>query len=334
LTMHYMKRPRGLDEPRLLPLDYVAGPYVVMIGRGRRCLNNEGNRRFRAMVKAELQAYSVGRKAKKSSIIKRILREIRDNCVDGDGFIKQDATSGRYYTATTAAAKVTVAQAFRDALNDTIGYKSSKQHKQFKRDIARGKLNPEELMTNADELGVCSSCREELQPATDGMADDTPADSVRPKGVCSEPSLRFWKDDAGPVEEADGGGVTERTKSASTQDGDRRETHPGVAVKEDFDQFEPIPLEMAMKSFATVRAEVWGISQAAHEAVDHSEDHSEHSSNSSSPTHEDSDDTDDEDHAMVAWASEFVHCPLCSLVRGRGDLKELPIQDIRKALIG
>ena len=110
--MHYMnnKRHRVVEEPTLLPLDYKAGENVVMIGRGRRCLHNEGNKRFRDMVKTELKAYSAGRKAKKSSIIKRILREIRSNCLDGVGFVKQDAITGRFYTATTQASKVTIAQ--------------------------------------------------------------------------------------------------------------------------------------------------------------------------------------------------------------------------------
>jgi hypothetical protein len=323
--MHYMKRSRKPDEPRLLPLDYVPGPYVVMIGRGRRCFNNEGNRRFRAMVKAELQDYSVGRKSKKSSIIKRILREIRGNCSDGVGFIKHDVLAGRYFTATTTTAKVTVAQAFRDALNDTIGYKSSKQHKQFKRDIARGKLNPEERMTKADKLNVCLSCRTELQPAMDGMTGDSPKEIVQPQDICQGPSLRFRKDDdTGPVEEVDECGESE--KRACTHDGDRREAFPVVAGKGNFDQFEPIPLEMAMKSSTIASADSWG--------DDDTWGQSEDRSYSTTPSHEEPENDDEEDHAMMAWASEFVHCPLCSLVQGRGDLKELPIHDIRKALIG
>jgi hypothetical protein len=164
-------------------------------------------------------------------------------------------------------------------------------------------------MESADKFRVCGACREEL--VMEGAAKEI----VQSKDARSEPSLHFWEDDAGAPD-------------TSTHDGQHGDAFLGSgAAKEDVDQFEPIPLEMAME-----RAGAWRNPQAALESPNHSEDHSEHSSISSTLFEEDYD--DDEDHAMVAWASEFVHCPLCSLVTGRGDLKELPIHDIRAALIG
>ncbi|CAB9529921.1 Nitrilase family, member 2 [Seminavis robusta] len=337
--MHYMKRPRESEEPKLLPLDFLVGPNMVMIGRGRRCLQNEGNRKFRAMVKAELQAYSVGRKAKKSSIIKRILREIRNNCADGIGFIKQDAMTGRYYTATTTAAKVTIAQAFRDALNDTIGYKSSKQHKQFKRDVARGKIDPDCIVTKADEIGVCSSCKEELQPGTGGVLG-SPTHDASPKPVSAEPSLHFWKDDMGPIVEACEGDfpvwpaesedLSEaipliHDKGVTLNETLEPELEPMPPLKKkDVDPFEPLPLDEALTALS-------GALRGTRHQFEC--DHWEHSYNPPRVALV-TDDDDEDDHEMVAWASEFVSCPLCSLVQGRGDFEELPIADIRKELVG
>ena len=89
------------------------------------------------------------------------------------------------------------------------------------------------------------------------------------------------------------------------------------------DPLEPIPLEETMD-----QGVLWGM-PTLEKGMDASESESH---NCDTAVVEDTD--DEEDRAMVAWATEFVHCPRCSLVQGRGDFDELPIQDIRKALIG
>ena len=325
--MHYKKRPRTPEEPTLLPMDYTPGEHVVLIGRGRKCVTNPGNKSFRAMVKAHLEAYQAGRKAKKSSIIKKILREIREGCMDGVGFVKQDAMTGRFYTATTTAAKVTIAQAFRDALND--GYKSSKQHKQFKRDVARGKIDPE---TEPAHIALmCSTCGEEVDTPheKDAAMEATMPALAAPKIKPTEMSLKFWGDCIDPLVEFE-------------------HTHPGLPGEEKLtkcgcdhfaghvghepqpvktvDPLEPIPLLEAMQ-----QGLVLGMPTPGKDA-----NHTDcgHCGNSYNNTAFVEDTDDEEDRAIVAWATEFVHCPRCSLVQGRGDFDELPIQDIRKALIG
>ena len=326
--MHYKKRPRVNDEPRLLPLDYHIGEDTVMIGRGRRCLNNEGNRRFRAMVKAELQVYSAGRKGTKSTIIKRILRHIRSSCPDGIGFIKQDALSGRYYTATESAAKVTIAQQFRDALHD-LGYKSSKQHKQFKRDIATGKIDP------GDPRAVCSTCMDEIKAIKYEDTVSPPPLVVKSssKGK-EESSLAFWENIVELPDINDDG--DEHMVQAHThehgfdleheQDLDLK-NHVFTSIEEPMktmDPFEPIPFSLAMKDFENIKSVNDLLApNLGNEATD---------------TTESSDDveeiTDDEEDAMVAWSGEFVHCPRCSVIEGKHMFEPLPIHDIRKALIG
>ena len=331
--MHYKKRPRVDDEPRLLPLDYHIGEDTVMIGRGRRCFNNEGNRRFRAMVKAELRVYSAGRKGTKSTIIKRILRHIRSSCPDGIGFIKQDALSGRYYTATESAAKVTIAQQFRDALHD-LGYKSSKQHKQFKRDIATGKIDP------GDPRAVCSTCMDEIKAIEDGglvpPQQLAVENSFKPK---EESSLAFWEN---TVELPDINDDNEHIMQAHTHehgfDLEHEQDHEQLpklelknrvftSVKEPaktIDPFEPIPFSLSMVDLEGIK----GVDDLL----------APHQGNKATDTSESSGDveemTDDEEDAMVAWSGEFVHCPRCSVIEGKHKFEPLPIQDIREALIG
>ena len=327
--MHYKKRPRVNDEPRILPLDYQVGEDTVMIGRGRRCLNNEGNRRFRAMVKAELRVYSAGRKGTKSTIIKRILRQIRISCPDGIGFIKQDALSGRYYTATESAAKVTIAQQFRDALHD-LGYKSSKQHKQFKRDIATGKIDP------GDPRAMCSTCVDEIKETRN--EDFLPPPPLKtedsPKGK-EESSLAFWESTVDLSGIHDENMVQAHTHEhvVDVQDELGYEKLPKLELKNHFlttaeeptkqvDPFEPLPLFLAMKDFEGLES-INDLLTPHHdeEALD-------------TPDSVEEIITDDEEDAMVAWSAEFVNCPRCSIVEGKHVFEPLPIHDIRKNLIG
>jgi len=363
--MHYKKRQRENDAPTLLSMDYKVGPDTVMIGRGRKCLNNEGNRRFRAMVKIELREYSAGRKAKKSSIIKRILRAIRNSCPLGIGFVKQDALTGRFYTATETAAKVTIAQAFRDCLHEH-GYKSSKQHKQFKRDIAKGKVNPE-------DGEMCLSCQEEVrQEEEEDVAHATTSaaaadineeegwESVMDKLVLAdpktsdkaveEPSLDYWEyNQLLPPLDCESGKVT-TTTTTTTMDA-KPTAGPEVPVatfngfkststlKEVADPFEPLPLATAMEmDFTGVICEPATTTTSPRKSDPQDTDTSDSDNDCSHDTGccNCDDDTDEEEAAMIAWSCEFVSCPRCSYVEGRGDfgLHPLPIADIRESLIG
>jgi len=121
---------------KMTPEFFEPGPYEILIGRGRRCTTHWGNQRFRSMVRSELSAYCAAADCKrsKSVIIGRVLEDIQRHSPQA-GFIKKDVATGRWLSLTPAASRVAIAQAFRDALQDS--YRSSKHFKQIKRSIAK-----------------------------------------------------------------------------------------------------------------------------------------------------------------------------------------------------
>lgn len=127
---------------KMMPQDFEPGPYEVLIGRGRRCTMHWGNQRFRSMIHDELEGYAAADcKRHKSSIIGRVLGDIKKHSPHA-GFVKKDVSSGRWLSLTDAASRVTIAQAFRDALEDS--YRSSKHSKQIKRRIEKKSHHSEE----------------------------------------------------------------------------------------------------------------------------------------------------------------------------------------------
>lgn len=117
-----------------LPKDWVPNKDVVVIGRGKKVHAHAGNQKLRDLVQVEVEAYANAKnRAAKSTIIIRVFRAVR---ADSDiGFVKKDPKTQRYFAVEDTAAKITIAQYFRDALAD--GYKSSKQYKQKLRDALK-----------------------------------------------------------------------------------------------------------------------------------------------------------------------------------------------------
>lgn len=113
----------------------------VVIGRGKKTWNHEGNRRFRHIVQAELEDYSACQtKQQKTEIILGILKQLKSN---GIRVVKQDLNDKwrRWINLSHSMARVHVAQAFRDALaND---YKSSRKSKQVKRKLDKIEKSPQ-----------------------------------------------------------------------------------------------------------------------------------------------------------------------------------------------
>ncbi|CAB9506766.1 Nitrilase family, member 2 [Seminavis robusta] len=115
----------------MLSIDFLPCPNTVIVGRGRKVAQHAGNVRFRELVKKELTEYSAATtKAHKSSIIQRVLTEVRLR--SHHAFVKQNLTTQRWYRVEENAQRITTAQAFRDALKDN--YKSSRAHKKYKRE--------------------------------------------------------------------------------------------------------------------------------------------------------------------------------------------------------
>lgn len=128
----------------MLPDDYTPGPDVVIIGRGKLVIEHPGNISFRALIDSTLEEYSAANtKGLKSKILYRILNQVRKNSINEIGFVKQDKKSGCWCAIEDAAARICIAQAFRDRLSKQ--YKSSKENKSIKRKVELGQeITPEE----------------------------------------------------------------------------------------------------------------------------------------------------------------------------------------------
>jgi hypothetical protein len=82
---------------KLLPPEYKLGDDDVICGRGSRCFNHTGNKKFRKIVEEHLDRYSnTSCKFDKTNIICEIVNIVRQYSPNG-GFVKKDTSTGRYY---------------------------------------------------------------------------------------------------------------------------------------------------------------------------------------------------------------------------------------------
>jgi hypothetical protein len=82
---------------KLLPLEYKLGDDDVICGRGSRCFNHTGNKKFRKLVEEHLERYAnTTCKFDKTNIICEIVNIVRQYTPNG-GFVKKDTSTGRYY---------------------------------------------------------------------------------------------------------------------------------------------------------------------------------------------------------------------------------------------
>jgi hypothetical protein len=119
-----------VSSPCQLPKVFVPDKTMIIIGRGKKCVQHEGNKNLRRIIQKNLTAYKAAKsKAQKSDIILEVLNEVRGNNLIC--FVKHDPSDNSYTAVEDATARVTIAQAFRNELSDS--YRSSKQFKQKKR---------------------------------------------------------------------------------------------------------------------------------------------------------------------------------------------------------
>ena len=117
-----------------------------------------GNQKLRAIVQSEVEAYSNAKnRADKTIIIARVFETIR--AASSVGFVKRDPSTKVFITVEDTAAKMTIAQYFRDALADQRRYKSSKKYKQELRDAVRRSVS---VGDEHDESIVTSCSRTNL----------------------------------------------------------------------------------------------------------------------------------------------------------------------------
>jgi hypothetical protein len=145
-----------------LPSNFSPCEYDVLVGRGKRCFNHIGNHRFRNLVNGYLDQYSSTKsKLEKSSILRRVVDEVRSRSPSG-GFVKKDNTTNQWYEVGDFLAREKTSQCFRDALHER--YRSSTKSKKKRRQNELAKAS-DRLNTIASSETNISSQIEELSSA-------------------------------------------------------------------------------------------------------------------------------------------------------------------------
>ena len=137
---------------RLLPLHYQPTANDVLCGKGKQCFNHPGNRRFRAVVNANLQRYQAApNKLDKTAIVNKIVQKVRKDCKVG-GFVRPDNNSNRWFDIGDEAAREKVGQVIRDAMlkQDPDGLQR-KLHKRKARATERKERKATEELKPEDE---------------------------------------------------------------------------------------------------------------------------------------------------------------------------------------
>jgi len=122
-----------------LPPQFYPSDNDVLVGRGKTCFNHVGNQRFRLLVNSHLDRYANTKsKLEKSSILKRVVDEVRSRSPSG-GFVKKDLKTNRWYEVGDFLAREKTSQCFRDALHER--YRSSTKSKKQRRQVELAKAS-------------------------------------------------------------------------------------------------------------------------------------------------------------------------------------------------
>lgn len=104
-------RPRTKLAPNYQPSDN-----DVICGKGKNVFTHEGNRRFRSLVELGLERYQKApTRTQKTAVVREICEEVRHNCSNGGGFIRQD-NNGQWWEIGCQRAKEKVGHTIREAL--------------------------------------------------------------------------------------------------------------------------------------------------------------------------------------------------------------------------
>ncbi|CAB9514049.1 Nitrilase family, member 2 [Seminavis robusta] len=144
--------PSSLD----LPESFAPTEYEVIIGRGRRIAEHAGNKRLHRIVATFVEEYgAVPTKRHKSSLLSKVVTLIRNDSEYKAGFVKKDSKTGRWRIVEDAAARITVAQSFRDLLSES--YRSSKHFKQQRRQDRKGSCRQQKSASFERTVETCFS---------------------------------------------------------------------------------------------------------------------------------------------------------------------------------
>ena len=115
-------------KEKQLPKYFQPSEFTVIIGRGKKIRESQGNIHLRTLASTYLSKYSDSRQAK-TEVVNSILGIIRAVCPNGGAFVRCE--QGQWYEVCDRAAREKVGYVFRDLLSDQ--YESSCKSKTAKR---------------------------------------------------------------------------------------------------------------------------------------------------------------------------------------------------------
>jgi hypothetical protein len=181
--------------PTFLPKSFQPTAQEVVIGRGRKIQQHEGNIKLRAIVMSKANEY-VGSTDKtfKSSVITSIGYQVKAESKFG-GFVKKDPSRDQWFVVSESSVRATIAQAFRDCLSPS--YKSSKFAKQRRRWTAKETQTADPgVGTNQDTVILSSDASCSGMPF-DASCGGMPLNSFHPLTVATlqKDAARQYHDD-------------------------------------------------------------------------------------------------------------------------------------------
>lgn len=120
---------RRMNEAQTqLPYNFQPSLSDVICGKGRVCYTHFGNQTFRTLVELNLPRYSSASRIDKSTVVIEIAHFIRNNAINGGGFVKLDPSKGLWFEVGEAASREKVAQTLREmALKNDPAKEAQKQ---------------------------------------------------------------------------------------------------------------------------------------------------------------------------------------------------------------
>jgi hypothetical protein len=108
---------RDPNKKRYLPAGFKPSVTDVVCGKGKECFNHPGNRRFRAVIDANLKRYqTASNKMDKSAIVNEIVDLVRKDCSYNGGFVRPETYGDRWFEIGDDAAREKVGQVIRDSM--------------------------------------------------------------------------------------------------------------------------------------------------------------------------------------------------------------------------
>ena len=134
-------------EEKPLPKDFQPSEFTVIIGRGKKIRESQGNIHLRTLASTYLAKSSDSRQAK-TEVVNSILGIIRAVCPNGGAFVRND--QGQWYEVGDRVAREKVGYVFRDLLSDK--YESSCKSKTAKRKRQQQEVEQQQKQLQEEQI--------------------------------------------------------------------------------------------------------------------------------------------------------------------------------------